>query len=109
MSHQSFSPQWRLGQTSTVITYITVAPSEAVLAFAILQFCMNVYNVYFNILASKAIRQNSIKVKQRQQYRSKSETLIKFMVPDFFVYVFLIKAWMGLMNSHQVHFHITVQ
>ena len=71
-----------------VTIYITVAPSEAVLTYAILQFCINVYNVYFNIPVSKAIRQNSIKVKQRQQCRSTSENLIKFMVPDFFVYVF---------------------
>ena len=66
-----------------VIIYLTVAPSEAVLAYVILQFCINVYNVYFNIPLSKAIRQNSIKVKQRQQCRSTSENLIKFMVSDF--------------------------
>ena len=47
--------------------YMTAAPSEAVLAYAILQFCINnVYSVYFNVPSSKAIRQNSIKVKQRQ-------------------------------------------
>ena len=74
-------------------------PSETVLAYAILQFSINVYNVYFNIPVSKAIHQNSIKVKQRQQCRSASENLIKFMVPDFFVYVFLNMAWMGMMNS----------
>ena len=92
-----------------VIIYITVASSEAVLAYAILQFCINVYNVYSNIPVSKAISQNRIKVKQRHRCRSTSENLIKFMVSDFFVYVFLSKAWMGMMNCHQVHFHTTAQ
>ncbi len=92
-----------------VIIYITVAPSEAVLAYVILQFCINIYNVYFNIPVSKAICQKSIKVRQRQQCRSTSENLIKFMVSDYFVYVFWSMAWMGMMNSHQVHFHITAQ
>ncbi len=36
-----------------VSIYTTVAPSEAVLANAILQFCINVCSVYFNIPSSK--------------------------------------------------------
>ena len=38
-----------------VIIYITAAPGEAVLANAILQFCINVYSANFNIPLSKAI------------------------------------------------------
>ncbi len=68
-----------------VSIYITATPCEAVLANAILQFCINVYIVCFNIPSSKVIRQDSIKVKQRKQCRSTSENLIKFMVPDFFL------------------------
>ncbi len=53
-----------LWESGMVIIYVTVPPGEAVLAYAILQFCINVRNVYFNIPVSKAIHQNSIKVKQ---------------------------------------------
>ena len=67
---------------------ITATPSEAALAYAILQFCINVYRVYFNVPLSKVIRRNSIKVKQRQQCRSTSDNLMKFMVPDFFCLCF---------------------
>ncbi len=45
-----------------VSIYIKAALCEAVLASAILQFCINVYSVYFNIPLLKAMRQNSIKM-----------------------------------------------
>ncbi len=92
-----------------VSIYITVAPSEDVLAYAVLQFGINVYSLYFNIPSSKAIRQNSIKVKQRQQCRSTSENFMKFMAPDFFLSVFWSKASMGMMNNCQIDFHRTAQ
>ena len=66
-----------------VSVYVTAAPSEAVLAYAILQFYINVDGVYLSVPLSKAICQNGIKVKQRQQCMSTSDNLIKFMVPDF--------------------------